>query len=300
MKQALIIFAILMVIAIKTYAFETPDYYGSESSEAVITFQYFVETSTPAEESMAKLLINKQVTYLFGSFSANEYQAVPKADHKINVLSTEKTTKGYRINYQYQGTAVVMNGAPTNFRFPLPRNPETIYSKSLIKSNGQTQYGCNSDYEHTQEIYFWYFWNPSLYGCPMTEGQDYDYITSKLTRKTNTTKTYPEYTRLGQQNGEDRVIRIDLLMGLNDESQSTNPFQSTDIASGNYRSLHSRLLAMGYTAKVWTAQEIRAIAPQSRGNDAFVETLWKKTATSTVEIRFFFGFNIIFDNFAFF
>ena len=47
MKQALLIFAILVMIVIKTYAVEAPDYFGSESTEALMSFQYFVETSAP-------------------------------------------------------------------------------------------------------------------------------------------------------------------------------------------------------------------------------------------------------------
>jgi len=280
-----LLFCILALTFLQNTQAEELDYYGSRSTEANIKFEYFVETSAETDEQMAKLLIDRQLTYLFGALSSNEYQAVPKADHKTTLLRTEKVNSLYRVYYQYQGTAVVTNGAPTNFSFPLPRNPETIYERSLIRKDGRVEYACHTDRDHTQETYFWYFWNPNMSRCPLIEGQDYDVITSKLTRKLNTTTTYPEYSRLA----DDGVIRIDLLMGLNEEHQNKNPFQSSDIAAWNYRSLHNQLLSMGYQPRVWSPQDIREIAPKTTGSDAFVESLTKTTQNLTVEIRFFFG-----------
>jgi len=281
------IFLILALITLKSYSQPAePLYYGAKSGEAIMQFEYFVETTAPAEETMATILIDKQLTYLFGALSANVSSAVPKVDHKINVLRTEKVNDLYRIYYQYQGTVVVKQNARTVLSFPLPRNPQTIFAKSVVRGRDNVaDFRCNTDKQHLEERYFWYFWNPQLGGCPMINGLDYDLIHANLTWKQNTKISYPEYSRLIEAGN----IRIDILMGLNDSSLDHDPFKSRDVAADNFRRLHKQLIKVGYQPKVWNLEEIRKIAPTAKENDVFVETLVKTTANAKIEIRFFFG-----------
>jgi hypothetical protein len=269
-----------------------PLFYGKNSSEAYISFEGFVDLIGQPQntsEDMIKLTVEKQLTFLFGTLSNQPLMGSPKGQHQYTVLRIEKTKssseiKKIRAFYQYKGLAQLDNEIKDTHTLLLPIDPFTVYQKALTSS--KNRYDC-LDAHYPYEIYFWYFWNPTAYGCGLKLNVDYTTITAQVKRLKNTVQTFPEYDRLLNDNNE---LQIDILMGLNEDSLSTNPYKSNDIAASNYIDIQKRLLESGFESRIWNFDEIRARSPKAiYSEQAFVESFQKKTNKGLISVRFFFG-----------
>lgn len=281
-------------------SFLTPNrfrYYSPTAQEAQLQFKYTVELTKNRQptETEFKTAIEKQLTFLFGGFSNQYRQAVPKADHQFQI------TKAYQVNattwradYNYSGLILISQG-PNTYSFFLPVNPHQVWSKSRVNSSSNP-YPC-TDATHAVEQYFWYFFNPTAYGCPLKENVDYSRVQGVVQYYQNTKNTYPEYERLFV-NGE---LTFHILFGMDDSSQDWNPKSSKDLSAQSYRQMKQYLTKWGYQAKVWSAQEIQTFFGNLGyyGSQPFVEELVKQTPKGTVRYRIFFGASTIYEGLAF-
>lgn len=279
-----------------------PDYYGKASSEVVFRFSHFIDTSldqipgrsqaTLPSESDLRRRINRQLTYLYGSLGNHEPQGAPHEIPEVQLVESKIFGRTLRTYYTFEGRGIlekqnIPDGANESVTLYLPRDPDQIYRAGL-RDVVRGQYPC-TDREHPSEKYFWYFWDPFKYGCPLRTNQDYDPIAAQVERLANTPVSYPHYQELMRPEG----LRIDLLMGMDDPSKEINPFRSLDLAAENYRAIHTELVRMGYRARIWSESDLRRISSNILGwnnkPDVFVESLRKQTTRGPVEIRFFFA-----------
>ena len=166
----------------------------------------------------------------------------------------------------------------------LPLDPYTIYSRSIAKDNeGKTVNPCG-DSDHPEREYYWYFFNPWAFGCPLVENQDYRMFSANLKVLENTKQTYPEYDRLFQNN----ILTVDLLFGMDDSSKSKNPDVSKDINATNYRQVKDYLTAKGFTAERLGADDL-SDALLGNNLDGTVDLLTKEYSGKTIKVRMFFG-----------
>lgn len=263
-------------------------YVGKDSSEAVMTFQHHVELksrSKPTEDA-AREQIGQQLTHLFGPMGESAIRAVPRGDEEVSdveVLPLDK--KGiYDVRYRYRGTIVLQNGPNEEYEVLLPVNPDTIYKAGFPE--GSDTNPC-TDHHYQSEGDFWYFWNPSNYGCPLQAGRDYEIVKAKIERKANTEKTYPEYARLVNAQGE---IVMTVLMGMDDPANGRDPNTSSDINADNFRQIRRTLLSeLGFESKKLTKDEIAVITGSASRKPPYVEEFTKKSETAGLVIRVFFG-----------
>jgi len=262
-------------------------YTGLNSSEAILEFDYFVQTTTRRQptETQAHDLIEAQLTHLFGTMDASTVPAVPKANHRISRIRIEPSAEGYVARYHYSGTIVVADESSNTYSVVLPRNPETIYKQSIAKIQGRLTYPC-TDSHYNSEDDFWYFWNPDQPGCRLTEGKHFDRIEAKVKRLPNTAKTYPEYERMMDSNG---TIRIAIFFGMDEEKNIKNPLKSDDVNSENFRALRQSLVNLGYSAKPMTRNEITQFLGFTPSPFPYLETFTKKNSKATIVIKMFFG-----------
>lgn len=281
-------------------SFLTPNrfrYYSPSAQEAQLKYQFTVELNKNSQprETEIKTAIEKQVSFLFGAFSNQYRQAVPKVEHEFQILKIYQVNQTtWRADYAYAGVILISQG-PTAYSFFLPINPFQVWNKSAVV-NSSNRYPC-TDSQHAVEQYFWYFFNPKAYGCPLKENVDYFTVQGQVQPYQNTKATYPEYERLFV-NGQ---LSFDILFGMDNSSLDWNPKSSKDLSAQSYRQLKQALTQWGYQSKVWSAQEIKTFFGNLGyyGSQPFVEELVKQTPKGIVKYRIFFGASTIYEGVAF-
>lgn len=266
---------------------QQPAYWGLKSSEALLEYEHFVVISQEEarNQKTVEQRIERQITFLFGALSNRTEQGTPHQDGKFQILSAENKESQVWFRYRYQGKFVFENSVKDTISFYLPRNPQTIYRDSITKSaGGYIFYSC-TDQSHYEEQYFWYFWNPTQFGCPLVLGKHYDQVVGQVTRLENTISTYPKYQELLNKSS----LEISLIVGMDNPSESHNPMLSKDLSAGIYRKLRQNLIQMGYQSRVWDPRDVLELIPNYIDRDIYVESFSKKTLRGLVEIKVFFG-----------
>lgn len=256
-------------------------YVGSDSTEAALAFEAFVQfksAGTPTK-ILVDRTINAQLTHLFGPLGDAKAYAVPKGEHQVaNVRVTALSPGLWRADYSYNGRIVVKNGPTTSLEVILPVDPATAFYAGV--DNGRNL--CTDPHYQTPQ-YFWYFWNPRKLGCKMVEGRDYMVLSGRLQRLPNTEQTFPEYERLADANG---VIRVSVMMGMNDSSLPSDPNLSTDVNADNFRQIQRTLLASGWTSRVLTARDIATIVKVPLRTVPYVEEFSKRVVQANTRREF--------------
>jgi hypothetical protein len=257
-------------------------YVGKDSTEAIMTFNGTVEVAGRPSQEAALEKINEQIEHLYGPMSAAQYKSVPRGNHKItNVKVTPMSNGNSKVTYSYSGTIVLQNGPTSTYEIILPVNPDKIYKAGMINRTNP----C-TDHHYQEEGDFWYFWNPANPGCRLQKNKDFFTISANIKRVTNTQLTFPEYERLVDQNGN---ITVSLLMGMDDPNQNRDPNSSGDINASNFRDIKETLKSMGYQGRVWTSNEINAIAKKPTRKGVYVEEFLKQVGRVKILLRVFFG-----------
>jgi hypothetical protein len=270
--------------------FDWQPYAAVDSTEAVLTFSHEVEfmSRTEPDEDLAREKIEAQVNHLFGPMSEAPVKAVPRGNHKITSIAIRKkegTKTTFVASYSYRGTIVLQGLSGSSYQIVLPVNPARIYRAGVqTRSNGEEYNSC-TDPHYQSEGDFWYFWNPDKYGCGLKEGVDFIRISAKVRREANTERTYPEYDRLVDANG---VIRISVLMGMDDPSKGKDPNRSADINAPNFLGIARTLKSLGFDRRVLSDSEIGQIA-QVDDPVAYVEEFTKQSPRAKLVVQVFFG-----------
>ncbi len=270
--------------------FSWQPYSAVDSTEAVLSFSHEVEftSRTEPDEDFAREKIDAQVNHLFGPMGEAPVKAVPQGNHRITEISLRKkegTKSSYVASYSYRGTIVLQGLSGSSYDLVLPVNPDRIYRTAVrTRSNGQEFNPC-TDPHYQAEDDFWYFWNPYKPGCELREGVDYRRFSAKVRRQPNTLQTYPEYDRLVNSSG---VIRISILIGMDDPTKAKNPDRSADINAPNFVGIRRRLESMGFVHRVLSQAEIAEIA-QVDDPVAYVEEFAKESRRAKLVVQVFFG-----------
>ncbi|MCS6837454.1 MAG: hypothetical protein NZ480_01285, partial [Bdellovibrionaceae bacterium] len=266
----------------------------------------------PLDEATAQWYIEKQLTYMFGPMGKAKYPGVPKGDHIVEIKKIEpiKERPGYyQVHYRYEGTVVVHNDAPSDYYILLPNNPREIYKQGLVMAkdrNGNLQISkpC-TDPHYNSEADFWYFWNPSIIGCPLKKGDHYQEVKATLRRKSNMPRSFPEYPRLvrKEEQSGDLVIPIFVFLGMDEPRAPFDPYKSGDYNAPNYRYIMNRLLRNGFSKKTNEENNLHSALTsmnlsskfRSRKPIGFLETMTKTVTNTplgkpiTIRIDLYFG-----------
>ncbi|MCB0371132.1 MAG: hypothetical protein KDD45_17370, partial [Bdellovibrionales bacterium] len=298
----LLTFSLLIVTEANSQGqnFLTPNrfrFYSPTAQEAQLRFQFSVELNKNSQptESEFKTAIEKQLTFLFSGFSNQYRQGVPKSEHEFQITKAYKVDANtWKADYIYAGKILISQG-PVTYSFYLPVNPFQVWPKSKV-SNSSNHYPC-TDPHYAVEQYFWYFFNPKSYGCPLKEGTDYIQVNGQLQYYQNSKATYPEYERLFV-NGE---LTFHILFGMDNSSLDWNPKSSSDLSAQSYRQLKQALVRWGYQSRVWTNDEVSSFFGILGyfSSQPFVEELTKQTPRGLVRYRIFFGASTIYKGNAF-
>jgi len=281
--------AVSLVLASTAIADDPATWFTAKgSTEAVLDFNGTVEffpRGTPDGAFVLKA-IESQVLHLFGPMGAASTPAVPKTDHRITDVKVKKGERGsYTATYHYSGTILVEAGPRTRYDIILPIRPGKIFEEAIVEVGGRKTLPC-TDPHYPDRADFWYFWNPFQRGCKLKENENFYRIKGAIERIPNQRLTYPEYDRLVDDKGR---IRVDMFFGMDDGTHSQDPLQSGDLNAKTFRGFRKTVLAMGFTEKQLTHDEVktllgRTVVPQP----AIFAYSWQGKKAS-VQIRAFYG-----------
>ena len=232
-------------------------FYGADNQSGEIQFQAYIDVQIPkgvsTQEQLFKdparpevlKLIDRQLQHLYGTFSVHEEfvnnPGILENKGSLELLGARfnNAAKTARVTYSYRDRVVfkkkVFRGENPTITFLMPRDPTTIYEKS-IASNGRNP--CTDEHYNTEED-FWYFWNPGNEGCriPKSELQE---VTAKLFPKANTKKTYPDYEKILGDNQNGRLVKVVFLVGIDEN------FRRGDLGFKAYKDASELLVKQGF------------------------------------------------------
>lgn len=258
MKLALPLLALSSLVGCvsRSYNFNAqPKFTATNSIEAKLEFEGVVHFASPSrpDEQLALEEINEQLIYLVGPMSHSSQPAMPRGDHRLTNIQIEALpeTNTYAVHYKFSGTAQVLKTVGNEMPVILPRDLGRIYEAAY--HNNQTR--CTHYYDNRET--FWYYWDPSLSGCPLKENQDYLKIKAKVTRLESSTLTYPEFNRLS----DDGVVTVGLFLGLNDARGPWEPERTTDIFGYHHAyQILPRLKQLGFVSKQrWNEEDFKQL-----------------------------------------
>jgi hypothetical protein len=270
-------------------------FYSPTAQEMILNFNFSVEFpvnhSVQPRDTEVRTAIDKQVTYLFGAFSSQYRTGVPKVEYDVKVNRVYNTQGKWRADYSYRGLVLLSQG-PATHSFYLPLNPYTVWNVATAQASNR--FACG-DSHYPYEKYFWYFFNPKAYGCPLVENKDIFLVQGQLVPQTNSQNTFPEYDRLFTN----QELNFHILFGMDDSTLDWNPNSSKDLSAHTYRQLKQTLVKWGYQVKVWGPQEIANFFGKTPGRALVVEELAKRTPKGILRYRFFFGASTLYEGFPF-
>jgi hypothetical protein len=197
---------------------------------------------------------------LSSNFDLSDVQAERKPG------STDRWIVSYRFSDEFY-----VNEGVRRIRINWPIRPDALFEKMVVLAGGKYINQCTWESDWNTPATIWVTWSPKKPGCPLVEGEDYKVISVDLEEPLpNTARTYPEYERLLNEEGEIIFNFLDGQIGL------APPYPSNDKRS-------------------WTNDEIKenlglTDLPGVYGTPRVDEYRWK-AKRGTLIYRSFTGFN---------
>lgn len=271
----LFLFAALILTVTSTHA-----YYSADSYEGTVSFTAVAQIDDLLSPADTLVYINQQLLYLAGPLQAAPKKSGPKSDAQLTVLEKfrdSQTGKMYA-RYQYTGTFVLENAIQGTVAIHLPYDFSTIFTVSN-----------DACFSHGNVYRYAYYWNPVGAGCNLIAGQDYLTVQANISKKANTTNTYPSYERLTNTNGEIRAI---LVFGADQDANGYFPPDTNkDWNAANFKAMRAELNRQGFSGRP-VSQNVReqecggkslATAP------GFVEEYTRQDQGRNLVVRIFWG-----------
>lgn len=255
----LLLSASLLSVGCRTVSHDSSGtkFYGADNQSGEMFFEAYIDLQLPqgvstkdqlfrdpARAEVIKL-INRQLQHLYGTFSVHEEfvnnPGILESKGTPELLSAkiDSATKIARVTYSYRDRVVfkkkVFRGDNPTIKFLMPRDPSTIYARS-VGPNGRNP--C-TDENYNSEEDFWYFWNPSNEGCEIPKSE-LQRVTAKLTPKPNTQNTFPDYKKILGDNQNGRLVKVVFLVGVDED------FRSGDLGLKAYKEALDLMLKKGF------------------------------------------------------
>jgi hypothetical protein len=269
--------AFLIIIFTITISYAGTEYYGTNSTEAILKFEGRIETSLKAD--IDDKILN-QIQHLIGHFHSKSfvknfgYHGVLGDQYDYQILEIIKAGQKQIVRYQFEGKVNFDDrafGKMKHIDVPilLPLNVDKVYALGMVKNKNL----C-TDQTYNSEGDFFYFWDIGIPGCPLKADKVNIVRTSGTLQKlANTKLTYPEYDRLYKT----KTLKVSLFLGYIDDT----PGKKTDDGYIFYHDLQDELIGQGFKVK----SEERAFNSDGEAGHSYQVILEKsrKTALGTTQ-----------------
>lgn len=217
---------------------ERESLYAQKGHEIKVQFTALYQTSYRSLEefeynhsSVSQWDVRRTLRFLFGPL-VNRDVGGPQKGELVSLHPEQASLKNgfVVVPYDYEGHWLVSKEfVQQPQRLPLP------YQSSMRTSPAWKKCG---DYnpEHQTEGFFWYFWDPTRYGCDHVEDIHYqmvDLIFSDTTPQT--VESFPEYQRMIRNVDGKKVLEMTFAFGYVEDAAVPNPFFDTDFGMSEFR-----------------------------------------------------------------
>jgi hypothetical protein len=214
--------------------------YARNAREVQVQFNAKYITEYTALEQIEKLedydksyiqedLVPETLAYLFGPLT-ERHMGGPKRDAKVLVdwASAKLTADGkVELTYTYTATWLLEKTIGDKFTLPLPFNRPLTFTTRWKDRCG------DSAPDHQTESFYWYFWDPTRFGCDQVLGVNYQNVEiSVTTANVQTIASYPQYADLLKSGGLENNFTMTFAFGYVEDKK--NPDPQKDYDSGMY------------------------------------------------------------------
>lgn len=221
------------------------EFYSTESEEIEVNFQasYKMNASNMEDvidnkDYLERYTLPEVVKFLFGPLTLRELGGMQK--NSLIQIDTKSITisKGEAsLNYNYSGKWLVHSSLLNNktLQLPLPYNIDALRTKNWSKCSDNSP-------GHQDWSFFWYFWDPTRYGCDHQLNKEYQNIQVEFKAKTaQTLKSFPEYNRMIQNKQNQKVLTMTFAFGYVEDSLTPDPYKDTDAGMYEFQKFNKRL-----------------------------------------------------------
>lgn len=237
--------------------------YSTVGSEHQVQFQAEYESDLTAVDQIdsyyATEQIKQTVNFLFGPLTNRQLAGIQKG---VQIeLNTEKAylkDTHVMIPYVYKATWLIKKEAlSSGLSLPVP------YSIEKLQTPNWQQCTDNSSAEHSTWSFFWYFWDPSRYGCDHVVNQQYQQVDVQIgTETVATTKSFPEYKNLIHTVNGQPTLSMTFAFGYVEDNATPNPFKDSDEGMRQFQKFYAQakkqLTALGYVETSISQKDITA------------------------------------------
>jgi len=185
--------------------------------------------SPDSQQAYTRREVLPLMDYLFGPL-VHRSQGSPQRAVAVLVdwaQARELPSGQIELPYTYKGVWIVSQEASAqgHIALPVPLNRRVVYTPNWKSCSDWAP-------EHQTEGFFWYFWDPTRYGCDHKEGDQFATIDAQLGAMTlQTSATYPEYDRLLA----DGALTMTFGFGYVEDPSAFNPDADYDEGARQYQ-----------------------------------------------------------------
>jgi hypothetical protein len=142
-----------------------------------------------------------------------------------------------QLPYRYKGLWMLDKNtiAVNKLILPIPRNENNLLSSRWKRCT-------DSQPNHQTESFYWYFWDPTRYGCDHKEGVEYDLVPIEFLQKSEFTQlSFPEYQKMLKFENGKKVLKATFAFGYIEDLSSPLPDTDSDIGVVQFRKFISEL-----------------------------------------------------------
>ncbi|MEZ0391347.1 MAG: hypothetical protein ACAH59_03970 [Pseudobdellovibrionaceae bacterium] len=230
---------------------EQAQLYSLDGSERQVQFQAILKSSEKSLETLSPTRVRYEIKdlipFLYGPLTTRQWGA-PQKGEQIEILTQQAFVQDgvVMVPYIYRGTWLIgkkLLAAP--FFLPVP------FSTGLLDTPQWNQ--CTDSHEgHNGWDMFWYYWDPTRWGCDHREGVNFQTVQIQMNPQETpqTFLSFPEYRKMIRMEGQQPVVSMSFAFGYVEDPEVPRPFTDRDAGMIEFQRFHqllrSVLLPMGF------------------------------------------------------
>lgn len=219
------------------------EFYSNKGREHVVIYRATYHTQLDSLQSFASYTDDRKdsflreqvvplISYLFGPAGHRDIGS-PQKNYRAKVLwSTARLINGsVAVDYEVKGDWILHRRISSRGQFELP-----VPNSQIAVFSSQWRNCTDSEPEHQTRNFYWYYWDPSRWGCDQVEGEHYQMVTLNIGAATENQKSsYPEYDKILRSAGKDNNLQMTFAFGYVATPEQPNPEKDSDYGIVQYR-----------------------------------------------------------------
>ncbi len=220
-----------------------PYFYSDSAVESLVSFDHVyvtdirdlaqIERMTATDQrQFLNMTIRPTLKFIYGPLTRREL-AGPQSDEFV-VMDWQKAylRNGFvAIPLHYKAHWLVNKSVAFagHVQIPIPLNYEQLFTEKWKRCT-------DSQPAHQTHSFYWYFWDPTRYGCDHSKGVQYEEVDVQFGITTMAEKlSFPEYDRMLQSRSGDADLSMTIAFGYVEDPANPKPESDSDYGASEYR-----------------------------------------------------------------